>query len=143
MQGARVPKPKRPARGGRKLVAALLCGLFLLFLRMLVGSALFVHRPVFRGCKQPPRTCKHWDGVGVRNPRCQHESRKLLPTVLGVLSAWESCRQVTCTEVCRRTRRRATASSDESKPAPQSFGVNLSPSLGDLFGIFGCHSCAL
>ena len=60
MQGARVPKLKRPARGGRKLLAALLCGLFL---RMLPATALFVHRPVFRGQKLP-RTCEHQDAVG-------------------------------------------------------------------------------
>ncbi|CAE7324342.1 unnamed protein product [Symbiodinium sp. CCMP2456] len=52
MQGARLPKFKRASRGGRKLVAALLCGLFL---RMLLATALFVQRPVFRGQK-PSRT---------------------------------------------------------------------------------------
>ncbi|CAE7323090.1 FP2 [Symbiodinium sp. KB8] len=52
MQGARVPKFRRARRGGRKLLAALLCGLFL---RMLPATSLFVHRPGFRGQK-PPRT---------------------------------------------------------------------------------------
>ena len=62
MQGARVPKLRRASRGGRKLVAALLSGLCL---RMLPATALFVHRPGFRGQK-PSRTCEHLQHRGIR-----------------------------------------------------------------------------